>query len=181
MTADENFESESDTEEPPFEKITFNTDYKIKTSLEEPPTDLQLKPLPDNLEYVFLEEPFFLPVIISSQLSEDKNKLVSVLKSRVPSNIASKAQQTTSSLKKVGTKKKLLGRKGVHTSQSTIPIEEGDSNAEHKLCIKYASDEDSASDCDTLVHLYVVVDWELLPTGLGSINAIYCNTPIFTI
>ncbi|GJR51339.1 reverse transcriptase domain-containing protein [Tanacetum coccineum] len=81
MTTDENSESESDTEEPPFEKITFNTDYKIKTSLEEPPTDLELKPLPDNLEYVFLEEPSFLPVIISSQLSKkDKNKLVYVLK-----------------------------------------------------------------------------------------------------
>ncbi|GJS91280.1 reverse transcriptase domain-containing protein [Tanacetum coccineum] len=64
MTADENFKS--DTEEPPFEKITFNTNYKIKTSLEEPPTDLVLKPLLDNLEYVFLEEPSFLPVIISS-------------------------------------------------------------------------------------------------------------------
>ncbi|GKE69323.1 reverse transcriptase domain-containing protein [Tanacetum coccineum] len=56
MTADENSKSESDTEEPPFKKITINTDYKIKTSLEEPPTDLKLKPLPDNLEYVFLEE-----------------------------------------------------------------------------------------------------------------------------
>ncbi|GJT97250.1 reverse transcriptase domain-containing protein [Tanacetum coccineum] len=42
MTADENSESESNTKEPPFEKITFNTDYKIKTSLEEPPTDLEL-------------------------------------------------------------------------------------------------------------------------------------------
>ncbi|GJT47086.1 reverse transcriptase domain-containing protein [Tanacetum coccineum] len=40
MTADENSESESDSEEPLFEKITFNTDYKIKTCLEEPPTDL---------------------------------------------------------------------------------------------------------------------------------------------
>ncbi|GJT56541.1 hypothetical protein Tco_0991595 [Tanacetum coccineum] len=59
MTADENSDSESDIEEPPFEKITINTDYKIKTSLEEPPTDLELKPLPDHLEYVFLEEPFF--------------------------------------------------------------------------------------------------------------------------
>ncbi|GKC61831.1 hypothetical protein Tco_1089429, partial [Tanacetum coccineum] len=76
-------------------------------------------------------------------------------------------------VEKVGTKKKLLGRKGVHTSQSSIPIEEGDPDAEHKLCIKYASDEDSASDCDTPVHLYAVVDWELLPTGLRSINAIY--------
>ncbi|GKA36198.1 reverse transcriptase domain-containing protein [Tanacetum coccineum] len=58
MTADENFESESDTKEPPFKNITFNTNYKIKTSLEEP--------LPDNLEYVFLEEPSFLQVIVSS-------------------------------------------------------------------------------------------------------------------
>ncbi|GJS73277.1 hypothetical protein Tco_0706118 [Tanacetum coccineum] len=75
MTADENSECDSKTEEPPFEKITFNTDYKIKTSLEDPPSDLKLKPLPDNLEYVFLEEPSFLPVIISSKLSEqNKNK-----------------------------------------------------------------------------------------------------------
>nr|GFA92301.1 retrovirus-related Pol polyprotein [Tanacetum cinerariifolium] len=81
MNANENSESESDNEEPPFEKITINTDYKIKTSLEEPPTDLELKPLPDNLEYVFLKEPSFLPVIISSKLSaQNKSKLVSVLK-----------------------------------------------------------------------------------------------------
>ncbi|GKB27986.1 hypothetical protein Tco_0867387 [Tanacetum coccineum] len=81
MTTDENSDSESKTEDPPFDKITINTDYKIKTSLEEPPTDLELKPLPDNLEYVFLEEPFFLTVIISSQLTkENKNKLVFVLK-----------------------------------------------------------------------------------------------------
>ncbi|GJW26836.1 reverse transcriptase domain-containing protein [Tanacetum coccineum] len=52
----------------------------IITSLEEPPTDLELKPLPDNLEYAFLEEPSFLPVIISFQLSKNKNKLISVLK-----------------------------------------------------------------------------------------------------
>ncbi|GJU78552.1 hypothetical protein Tco_1275622 [Tanacetum coccineum] len=42
MTTDENSKSESDTEEPPLENITFNTNYKIKTSLEEPPTDLEL-------------------------------------------------------------------------------------------------------------------------------------------
>ncbi|GKE96745.1 hypothetical protein Tco_1581600 [Tanacetum coccineum] len=35
MNIKENFESDSD-EEIPFEKITFNTDYNIKTSLEEP-------------------------------------------------------------------------------------------------------------------------------------------------
>ncbi|GJZ72841.1 reverse transcriptase domain-containing protein [Tanacetum coccineum] len=47
-------------------------------SIEEPPTNLELKPLPDNLEYVFLEEPSFLPVIISSQLSE-KTKINSCM------------------------------------------------------------------------------------------------------
>ncbi|GKE41085.1 reverse transcriptase domain-containing protein [Tanacetum coccineum] len=81
MAEDENYESKSDTEEPPFKKITINKDYKIKTSLEEPPMDLELKPLLDSLEYVFLEEPSFLPVIISSQLSaQNKGKLVFVLK-----------------------------------------------------------------------------------------------------
>ncbi|GKD44026.1 hypothetical protein Tco_1268671 [Tanacetum coccineum] len=74
----------------------------------------------------------------------------------VPSHIASTAQHTASSLKKAGTKKKRLGRKGVHTSQSTIPIEDEDPEAEHKLCIKYASDADSASDDDTPVNLYAV-------------------------
>nr|GEY08114.1 reverse transcriptase domain-containing protein [Tanacetum cinerariifolium] len=49
MTIDENFESEFDNEEPPFEKITFYINYKIKTSHEEPFTDLEIKPLPDNL------------------------------------------------------------------------------------------------------------------------------------
>ncbi|GKA63440.1 reverse transcriptase domain-containing protein [Tanacetum coccineum] len=43
MNIEENSESESETEEPSFEKITFNTDYKIKTSLEEPPSHLELK------------------------------------------------------------------------------------------------------------------------------------------
>ncbi|GJR23788.1 hypothetical protein Tco_0972315 [Tanacetum coccineum] len=70
-------DTESETKEIPFEKITFKTDYKIKTSLEEPPSDLELKPHLDHLEYVFLEEPTFLPVIISSHLSEqNKNKLI---------------------------------------------------------------------------------------------------------
>nr|GEV51195.1 reverse transcriptase domain-containing protein [Tanacetum cinerariifolium] len=51
MAANENYDSESDEKEPKFKKITINTDYKIKTSLKEPPTDLELKPLPDDLEY----------------------------------------------------------------------------------------------------------------------------------
>nr|GEX79423.1 retrovirus-related Pol polyprotein [Tanacetum cinerariifolium] len=80
MTADKNYDSKFDTEDPPFEKITINTDYKIKTSLKEPPINLKLKPVPDNLEYVFLEEASFLPVIISSQLSNEKKDNLSILK-----------------------------------------------------------------------------------------------------
>ncbi|GJY55303.1 hypothetical protein Tco_0454418 [Tanacetum coccineum] len=81
MNIKENSESDSDKGEIPFEKITFDTDYKIKKSLDEPPTDLELKSLRDHLEYAFLEEPSFLPMIISSQLIEqNKNKLVFVLK-----------------------------------------------------------------------------------------------------
>nr|GEV00002.1 reverse transcriptase domain-containing protein [Tanacetum cinerariifolium]GEV30308.1 reverse transcriptase domain-containing protein [Tanacetum cinerariifolium] len=81
MAADENSESESDTEELPFEKIAINTNYKIKTSLKELLTDLKLKLILDNLEYVFLEEPSFLPVIISSQLSaKNQSKLKFVFK-----------------------------------------------------------------------------------------------------
>ncbi|GJV65565.1 hypothetical protein Tco_1476393 [Tanacetum coccineum] len=91
----------------------------------------------------------------------------------VPSNTASTAQHAASSLKKVGTRKKRLGRKGVHISHSTIPIEDGDPEAEHKVCNKYASGADSASDDDTPVNFHDVVDWELLPTGLGLINVFY--------
>ncbi|GJT25258.1 reverse transcriptase domain-containing protein [Tanacetum coccineum] len=76
-----NSDSKSDTEELPFEKITINTDYKIKTSLKEPPTDLELKPLPDNLNMYSWKNLLFFP--LSYHLSfpkEKKNKLVSVLK-----------------------------------------------------------------------------------------------------
>ncbi|GKA75320.1 hypothetical protein Tco_0781698 [Tanacetum coccineum] len=48
-----------------------------------------------------------------------------------------------------------------------------DPEAEHKMCIKYASNVDSASDDDTPVNFFAVVDWELLPTGLGLINVFY--------
>ncbi|GJU90814.1 reverse transcriptase domain-containing protein [Tanacetum coccineum] len=81
MNIEENTEPKINEEEIIFEKITFDTDYKVKKSINEPPTDLELKPLHDHLEYAFLEEPFFLPVIISSQLSkQNKNKLIFVLK-----------------------------------------------------------------------------------------------------
>ncbi|GJS85943.1 putative ribonuclease H-like domain-containing protein [Tanacetum coccineum] len=91
----------------------------------------------------------------------------------VPSTTTSTTKQTASSTKKVGTRRKQFGRKGVHPSRSTIPIEDKDPNAEHKLCIKYASDTDSDSDDDKPINLHGVVDGELLPTGLGWVNVIY--------
>ncbi|GJZ73266.1 hypothetical protein Tco_0637412 [Tanacetum coccineum] len=91
----------------------------------------------------------------------------------VPSTTTSTAQQTASSTKKVGTRRKQFGQKGVHPSRSTNPIEDEDLDAEHKMCIKYASDTDSDSDDNTHVNLHGVVDWELLPTGLGWVNVIY--------
>nr|GEZ86220.1 reverse transcriptase domain-containing protein [Tanacetum cinerariifolium] len=88
MTADENSKSEFDAEEPPFEKITINIDYKIKTSLEEPPTDLKLKPLPDKLEYVFLEDPLsFLHKVSGAGLEVDKVKIDVISKCPLPTNI----------------------------------------------------------------------------------------------
>ncbi|GKF07155.1 hypothetical protein Tco_0041379, partial [Tanacetum coccineum] len=78
---------------------------------------------------------------------------------KAPSTTASTAQHTGSSPKKVGTRRKRFGRKGVHPSRSTIPIEDGDPKAEHKMCIKYASDD------DTPVNLHAV-DKKATGTGL---------------
>ncbi|GJT57550.1 reverse transcriptase domain-containing protein [Tanacetum coccineum] len=66
MNIEEHIEPEINEEEMSFKKITFDIDYKIKKSLDEPPTNLELKPHPGHLEYAFLEEPSFLLVIISS-------------------------------------------------------------------------------------------------------------------
>ncbi|GJU17079.1 hypothetical protein Tco_1145045 [Tanacetum coccineum] len=63
----------------------------------------------------------------------------------VPSNTASTAQHISSTPKKVGTRKKRLD----------------------------ASDCRFCFDDVTTVNLHAVIDWELLPTGLGWVNVIY--------
>ncbi|GJV52898.1 hypothetical protein Tco_1448639 [Tanacetum coccineum] len=86
------------------ERMTFSIDYTMKHSYSNDDTcfsidvideileedfnalldeDLELKPLPGHLEYALLEEPSFLPVIISSQHSEQK---------KISSSLFSKAQ-----------------------------------------------------------------------------------------
>ena len=50
------------------------------SSIEEPP-ELELKPLPEHLQYVYLEAGQKLPVIIATDLKEDqKDQLVALLK-----------------------------------------------------------------------------------------------------
>ncbi|GJZ64897.1 zinc finger, CCHC-type containing protein [Tanacetum coccineum] len=78
MTIDENYDSESDTEEPSFEKITINTAYKIKTSFEEPPTDLKFKPLPEAFAWKTTDIPGIFPSFCKHkiQLLDDKKPIV---------------------------------------------------------------------------------------------------------
>ncbi|GKB51115.1 hypothetical protein Tco_0901868 [Tanacetum coccineum] len=62
MTVDENSNSKSDTEDAPFEKITINTNYKIKTSLEEPPYGSRnLNLFPDKSWNMLFLKNLFLP------------------------------------------------------------------------------------------------------------------------
>ncbi|GKC62483.1 putative ribonuclease H-like domain-containing protein [Tanacetum coccineum] len=147
------------------------TSQNIKRSLKRPGADLEQ---PSSKKSKSTEAPKSDVLADSQQPSvEVPSQKAPIEDVEVPSNTASTTQHTGSSFKKVGTRKKRLGRKGVHPSHSTIPIEDGDPEAEHKMCLKYASDADSASDDDTPVNLHAVVDWELLPTGLGWINVIY--------
>ncbi|XP_071735924.1 uncharacterized protein [Rutidosis leptorrhynchoides] len=76
------FESKNETiREDTFESIPHVDRFRIKSSWEEPPT-LELKELPEHLEYAYLKEENQLSVIISSKLTQDqKMQLISLLKS----------------------------------------------------------------------------------------------------
>ncbi|GJZ44519.1 reverse transcriptase domain-containing protein [Tanacetum coccineum] len=64
-----------------FEELPFEEKLRIKTSIQEPPTDLEMKPLPKHLEYAFMEKDYLLLVVISALLKTDeKKRLVSILK-----------------------------------------------------------------------------------------------------
>nr|GEY37050.1 reverse transcriptase domain-containing protein [Tanacetum cinerariifolium] len=100
MTANEN--SESDTEEPPFDKIIINNDYNIKMSLEEPPTNLELKPLPDNLEkchFVVKERIVLGHKVSGAGLEVDKAKINVISKLPPATNIKVIAMNSSNSKK----------------------------------------------------------------------------------
>ncbi|GJT90580.1 reverse transcriptase domain-containing protein [Tanacetum coccineum] len=64
-----------------FEELPPEDELRIKKSIQDPPTDLDMKPFPKHLEYAFLEENSLLPVVISALLEQnEKEQLVSVLK-----------------------------------------------------------------------------------------------------
>ncbi|GJZ66670.1 hypothetical protein Tco_0623366 [Tanacetum coccineum] len=64
-----------------FEELPPKDELRIKTSIQDLPTDLEMKPLPKHLEYAFLEENSLLLVVISALLEQnEKERLVSMLK-----------------------------------------------------------------------------------------------------
>ncbi|GKC69068.1 reverse transcriptase domain-containing protein [Tanacetum coccineum] len=82
MTVDvEEIPKQEEEVEDNFKELTLEENIRIKTSIQDPPTDLELKPLPKHLEYDFLEKDSLLPVVISALLKDDEKKcLVFVLK-----------------------------------------------------------------------------------------------------
>ncbi|GJU64716.1 hypothetical protein Tco_1246551 [Tanacetum coccineum] len=64
-----------------FEELPPKDELRIKTSIQDPPTDLEMKPFLKHLEYAFLKENSLFPIVISVLLEQnEKDRLVSVLK-----------------------------------------------------------------------------------------------------
>ncbi|GJT68720.1 reverse transcriptase domain-containing protein [Tanacetum coccineum] len=57
-----------------FEELPPKDELRIGTSIQDPPTDLEMKPLPKHLEYAFLEENSLLPVVISALLEHNEKE-----------------------------------------------------------------------------------------------------------
>nr|GEX99570.1 reverse transcriptase domain-containing protein [Tanacetum cinerariifolium] len=51
-----------------YEELPSKNKLRIMTSFQDPPTDLEMKPLPKHLEYAFLEENSLFQVVISALL-----------------------------------------------------------------------------------------------------------------
>ncbi|KAJ9545013.1 hypothetical protein OSB04_024720 [Centaurea solstitialis] len=80
LAVEKRWDETAEEEEEDFEELKQEDKVRVKTSLEEPP-DLELKDLPEHLEYQFLEGNNSLPVIISSLLTaNEKDRLIEVLK-----------------------------------------------------------------------------------------------------
>ena len=77
---DEQNSNEPSLRQKSYEGIEVNNELKLKPSVEEPPK-LELKQLPDHLEYAFLGDNSIFPIIIASDLQpSEKDELLQVLK-----------------------------------------------------------------------------------------------------
>ncbi|GKB02274.1 hypothetical protein Tco_0830363 [Tanacetum coccineum] len=57
-----------------FEELPLEENLRIKKSIQDPPTDLVMKPLPKHLEYAFVEKDSLFPIVISALLKDDEKK-----------------------------------------------------------------------------------------------------------
>ncbi|GKC91932.1 hypothetical protein Tco_1157374 [Tanacetum coccineum] len=57
-----------------FEELPPKDELRIRTSIQDPPTDIEMKSLPKHLEYAFLEENSLLPVVISALLEHNEKE-----------------------------------------------------------------------------------------------------------
>ncbi|GJU77940.1 hypothetical protein Tco_1275010 [Tanacetum coccineum] len=53
-----------------FEELPLEEKLRIKTSFQDPPTDLKLKPLPKHLRYAFLDKDSLLLIVISALIKD---------------------------------------------------------------------------------------------------------------
>ncbi|GJR90070.1 hypothetical protein Tco_0214081 [Tanacetum coccineum] len=78
VDVEEILEQEEEVEDN-FKEFPLEEKLRIKNSIQDPPTDLEMKPLPKHLEYAFLEKDSLLPVVISALLKDNEKKhLVSI-------------------------------------------------------------------------------------------------------
>ncbi|GJU42127.1 hypothetical protein Tco_1195084 [Tanacetum coccineum] len=62
-----------------FEELPLEDKLRIKTSIQDPPTNLEIKPLPKHLKYAFLKKDSLLPIVISALLKDDEYGVYGVL------------------------------------------------------------------------------------------------------
>nr|GEU35412.1 hypothetical protein [Tanacetum cinerariifolium] len=68
-------EQEEEVEEN-FEELPLEENLRIKTFIQDPPIDLEMKPLLKHLEFAFLEKDSLLPVVISALLKDNEKKRI---------------------------------------------------------------------------------------------------------
>ncbi|GJW20409.1 hypothetical protein Tco_0031031, partial [Tanacetum coccineum] len=121
------------------------------------------KRLGDELEQPSSKRPKPAEVEVTSAAMEDTSAQLPIPSDDVrPSKESEVVEEKMESSERTPRKRKSIARKGLHISKSTIPIETGDPDAKHKMCLKYASDEEDDSDCDTLrQHTWKIQSWKL--------------------